>query len=423
MKEQNVIEKVRSPERLLQAWQQVRSNAGAAGIDRMSVKQFEGRIRELAPVITQKLKGNTYRFKPARRVFIPKEGSTKMRPLGIPVVMDRIVSQSINTVFEEIFAPDFTESNYGFRPGKSQHMAIRHVQRLVKEGRKWCISVDLKSFFDEIPHNLILKLIRRKIADERLVTLIARALKAGVVEEGKFHETEKGCPQGSPLSPMLSNIVLNELDHELERRGLKYCRWADDFVILVRTERSARRILQGITEYLEGTLGLPVNREKSKVAKVNEITFLGFSFSVYGKVKISDKAMKRFKERVRSLTHRNNPFSMMQIIKTLNEYLRGWVNYFRIQEFSGTFGKLDKWIRIRLRSMQLRKWKKPRRFQAMMIKAGFRIHEAKNTWVNMKQWRSARRDVVQYLMNIDWFINIGLFFLESHTVFVLDSKK
>lgn len=423
MKEQNVIEKVYSPERLLQAWQQVRRNAGAAGVDRMSVGQFEERIREIGPVITRKLREDTYRFKPARSVFIPKEGSTKMRPLGIPVVMDRIVSQSINTVCEEIFAPDFTESNYGFRPGKSQHMAIYHMQRLVKEGRKWCVSVDLKSFFDEIPHKLILKLIRRKIADERLVTLIARALKAGVIEEGKYLKTTKGCPQGSPLSPMLSNIVLNELDHELERRGLKYCRWADDFVILLKTGRSAKRVLQGITEYLEGTLGLPVNREKSMVAKVSEVTFLGFTISHYGMVKISYKAMKRFKERVRNITHRNNPYSMIQIIKILNEYLRGWVHYFKIQEFANTFDKLDKWIRTRLRSMQLRKWKKPKKFQAMLIKAGFKIEEAKKTWVNMRQWRSARRITAQYLMNLEWFMNIGLLFLDSFTNYALNSQE
>jgi group II intron reverse transcriptase/maturase len=336
-----------------------------------------------------------------------------MRPLGIPVVMDRIVSQSINTVFEEIFAPEFTGSNYGFRPKKSQHMAIRHVQGLVKVGRRWCVCVDLKSFFDEIPHPLIMKLIRRKITDERLMTLIIRALKAGVIEDGKFHKTTKGCPQGSPLSPMLSNIVLNELDHELERRGLKYCRWADDFVVLVRTERSALRVLSGIIEFLEGHLGLPVNREKSKAVKIQDITFLGFSFSHKGTVKISDKATGKFGDRVRSLTRRNNPLSMLQIIQKLNEYIRGWGNYFMIQEYAGVFDKLDKWIRIRLRSMQLKKWKKPKRFQTMLIKAGFHPDEAKKVWVKMDKWRSAKRMEVQFVLTPNWFNEIGLFSLDS----------
>jgi RNA-directed DNA polymerase len=185
-------------------------------------------------------RAGSYRFKPARRVLIPKEGTSKKRKLGIPVVMDRIVGVSMHSVLEEIYDPDFTASNFGFRRGKSQHQAIHHLQSLVKEGREWAVAVDLKSFFDEIPHGLILKLIRRKVADEQFVTMIARLLKAGVIIDGIFEKTTKGCPQGSPLSPMLSNIVLNELDHKLEERNLGYCRWADDFVIVVRSERAAR---------------------------------------------------------------------------------------------------------------------------------------------------------------------------------------
>jgi RNA-directed DNA polymerase len=231
-KHENVLERVYEPRRLLEAWQQVKTNAGAAGIDRMSVKDFEERKGELLPMIRNKLMKGTYRFKPARRVEIPKEGSSKTRRLGIPVVIDRIVSTSIQRVFEQIFEQDFTSSNYGFRRGRSQHQAIAYVKKKVEEGYIWCASIDLKGFFDEIPHDLILKLIRRKIADERIVTLVARAVKAGVVVKGVFKKTTKGCPQGSPLSPMLSNIVLNEMDQELERRGLTYCRWADDSVIL-----------------------------------------------------------------------------------------------------------------------------------------------------------------------------------------------
>lgn len=206
MKYENVIEKIYEPGRLLDAWQRVR-NAGAAGVDEMSVREFEKRKPELMKLIYEKLKSGTYRFKPARRVMIPKEGSTKLRKLGIPVVMDRVVAASINEEFEQIFAPEFTESNYGFRRGKSQHQAIRHVQKLVNEGYEWCAAIDLKSFFDTIPHGLILKLIRRKIADERLVTLIARSLKAGVVVDGKFEKTTEGVPQGG-LCKALHNAGL-----------------------------------------------------------------------------------------------------------------------------------------------------------------------------------------------------------------------
>jgi RNA-directed DNA polymerase len=413
MKVTNVMERVYDPKRLQEAWQQVKRNAGAAGIDEMAVDEFLKRGRELGPLISQRLKEGTYRFKPAKRVYIPKPGSNKMRPLGIPVVMDRIVSQSINLVFEEIFAPDFTESNFGFRRGKSQHMAIEHVRGIVKEGYGWCVAVDLKSFFDEIPHDLILKLLRRKISDERLITLIARMLKAGVIVEGRFEKTEKGCPQGSPLSPMLSNIVLNELDHELEQRGLKYARWADDFIILVKSERAALRVLKGVTEYLEGNLHLPVNREKSEAAKVQQVTFLSFQISKQGKLSISGKACKKFREKVKALTKRNNPLSMRWIVQELNLFLRGWVNYFKIQDNKSIFYELDCWIRKRLRSMQLKKWKKPAKFQRVMIKAGFDAEEAKQTWIRMKSWSSADRWQVNFTLNLQWFKEIGLIFLND----------
>ena len=415
MKHENVLEMVYEPGRLYQAWQQVRQNAGAAGIDKMTVEEFESRAEELLEVLHAKLKAGIYRFKPVRRVFIPKEGSSKMRKLGIPAVMDRVVSQSINSVFEGIFDPDFTDSNFGFRKGKSQHQAIRHVQDIVTEGREWCASIDLKAFFDEIPHNLILKLIRRKNADERLVTLIARALKAGVIVDGKFEKTAKGCPQGSPVSPMISNIVLNELDHELERRGLRYCRWADDFVILLKSERAANRVMTGAIRYLENDLNLPVNKEKSIVAEVKKVTFLGFQI-LRGKIRVSNKARVKFKKRVRELTRRNNPLSMYQIIQELNSYLRGWLSYFRIQEFRMLFRDLDAWIRSRLRSMQLKKWKKPRKFQRIMVRLGFNPAKAHRVWIKMNKWQSVSRKEVRFVMNLEWFRRQGLLFLHDFTM-------
>ena len=301
MKHVKVMKQVYEPRRLRKAWQQVKRNAGAAGIDQMTVETFEQRKDELLALIHEKLKSGIYRFKPARRALIPKEGDSKMRKLGIPVVMDRVVSQSVNLVFQEIFDPDFTKSNYGFRRGHSQRQAIYHVQMIVKEGYEWCASIDLAKFFDEIPHDLIFKLIRRKISDERLVTLIARALKAGIMVEGKFEKTTKGCPQGSPLSPMLSNIVLNELDQELEKRGHRYCRWADDFLILLKSERAAKRVMEGITGHLENNLNLPVNKEKSQVALVKDVPFLGFQIFLE-KIRVSNKARLKFKAKVRKLT-------------------------------------------------------------------------------------------------------------------------
>lgn len=420
MKYENVLERVYEPGRLLLAWQLVKQNAGAAGVDEMSVQEFELRKTELLRIIYRKLKAGTYRFKPARRVLIPKEGSSKMRNLGIPVVMDRIVAGSIHLVFEEIFDPDFTESNFGFRRRRSQHQAIKHVQKIVGEGYEWCASIDLKSFFDEIPHNLVLKLIRRKISDERLVTLIARAIKAGVVVDGKFEKTTKGVPQGSPLSPILSNIVLNELDHELERRGLRYCRWADDFVILLKSERAAKRVMEGITRYLEEELGLKVNSEKSEVTLIKNVTFLGFQI-LRGKIRVSNKARDKFKRKVGELTRRNNPYSMYQVIQELNKYLQGWVGYFRIQEFKYLFRDLDAWIRSRLRSTQLKKWKKPRKFQRIMIKVGFDPRKAHRTWVRMNKWQSVTRREVRFVMNNEWFSRLGLISLHNFTLATLKS--
>jgi RNA-directed DNA polymerase len=414
VKHEKVLERVYHPGRLRAAWQQVKENAGAAGIDRMTVEEFERRADDLLKLIHEKLKALTYRFKPARRALIPKQGTSKMRKLGIPVVMDRVVGQSINLVFAEIFDPEFTDSNFGFRRGKSQHQAIRHVQGIVSEGYEWCASIDLKSFFDEIPHNLILRLIRRKIADERLVTLIARALKAGVMVDGKLEKTTKGCPQGSPLSPMLSNIVLNELDRELERRGHRYCRWADDFLILLKSERASKRIMEGIVRYLEEDLNLPVNREKSEVAPIKNVPFLGFQL-LRGKIRVSKKARIRFKDKVRELTRRNNPLSMYQITQDLNEYLRGWVSYFRTQEFRYLFRDLDGWIRSRLRSIQLKKWKNPRKFQRVMIKSGFKPQQSHRVWIKMNKWQSVERKEVRFVMNFKWFREQGLIFLHDFT--------
>ncbi len=414
MKHKNVLERVYNPGRLRMAWQQVRKNAGVAGIDKMTVEAFELREDELLKLIHEKLKAGIYRFKPARRTLIPKEGSNKKRKLGIPVVMDRIVSQSMNLVLEGIFDPVFTASNFGFRRGKSQHQAIKHVQSIVLEGYEWGASIDLKSFFDEIPHDLILKLIRRKIADEALVTLIARALKAGVIVEGKMEKTTKGCPQGSPVSPMLSNIVLNELDQELERRGHRYCRWADDFLILLKSERAARRAMDGIVKYLEEELNLPVNKEKSGVSEIKSVPFLGFQI-LRGKIRVSNKSRVKFKDKIRELTRRNNPLSMHQNIQELNKYLQGWVAYFGIQEFKKLFGDLDGWIRSRLRSMQLKKWKNPRKFQRIMINSGFKPQEAHRVWVRMNKWQSVHRRAVRFVMNLKWFRRQGLVFLNDFT--------
>jgi len=217
-----------------------------------------------------------------------------------------------------------------------------------------------------------------------------------------------------PLSPMLSNIVLNELDQELEKRGLRYCRWADDFLVLVKTEKSANRVMEGTIRYLEGELKLPVNKEKSKVSLIKDATFLGFQM-LRGKIRISEKARTKFKVKVRNLTKRNNPLSMYQLIQLLNEYLRGWVSYFRIQEFKKIFNDLDSWVRSRLRSTQLKKWKSPTKFQRMMICSGYKPEEAHRIWIKMNKWQSVNRREVKFVMDLQWFRKLRLIFLNDFT--------
>ncbi len=413
-KVQKVLERVYDGRRLRRAWEQIRKNAGAAGIDGMTIRQFAERRQELLGLAAEKLEEGSYRFKPVRRTLIRKEGSRKKRKLGIPTVMDRVVGQAMHLTLVEIFDGSFSRSNFGFRVGKSQQAAIRHVRVAVEQEYSWCAAIDLQEFFDEIPHGLILKLLRRRIRDERFITMIARALKAGVIVDGVRQKTTKGCPQGSPLSPTLSNIVLNELDQELERRGHRFCRWADDFVILKRSEKAALRVLESTTRYLEEELQLVVNREKSYVARIGRVEFLGYQITG-GKIGVSGRARKKFKRRVYQLTKRNNPLSMNQIIRDLNEYVGGWVGYYRIQEFAGVFDRLDRYIRNRLRSMQLKKWKKPKKLQRMLIRAGFTPPIARRTWVQMDHWCSVSRREVLILFNLAWFRRQGLIFLDDYT--------
>ncbi len=300
IKQERVMERICEPCRLHEAWQQVKQNAASTGIDKVTVEKFESRKPEFIEIISKKLRTGRYHFNPARRVLITKEETARLMKLEIPMVMDRVVSQSESLVFEEIFDPCFTEFNFGFRRGRSQSMAIQHVQEMVREGYKWCPFIKLESFFDEVPHELILKLIRGKIADEQLLTLTSRALKARVTVKGRAEKREKGCPQGAPLSPMLSNIVLNELDQELERLGVRYCRWADDIVILLKTEIAAGRVLKRVTSYLKEHLNLPVNEKKSGVKNIEYVTFLGFRI-LDGKIRVSEKDRRKFKSKMREL--------------------------------------------------------------------------------------------------------------------------
>ena len=409
-KYKEVLKRVYNRERLNRAWQQVKKNAGAAGIDKMTVGKFEENAERNLATAARKLKAGKYQFKPLKEVLIPKEGGT--RKLGIPVVMDRVVSQSMNMVMMEIYEPEFKNSSYGYRPGKSQHEAIGKMKEHIKEGREWVVEVDLKNFFDEIPHPLILKRVREKVEDDQMITLIARAIKSGRIKEGRYEKSQKGVPQGSPISPILSNIVLHELDQELENRGHRHCRWADDFLIYMRSERAGKRVKESITKYLR-KMGLEVNEDKSGVTRAEEAKFLGFQIQ-NGQIRISPKAKKKFKRNIREMTKRNNPLSMKKIVEDLNVYLKGWVGYFTVEETQTTMGNLDGWIRRRLRSMQLKKWKKPKKFQAKMRKAGYSVYYSEKTWLKMDVWRSSRNPKVHRVLPVKWFRKLKLVFLDDY---------
>ena len=348
----NLFEQVLQRENLQAAWKQVRANKGAAGIDGMTIEEFPTWVQsgEWALLVT-KLENGSYKPTPVRRVEIEKpDGGT--RQLGIPTVTDRVIQQAISQVLTPIFDPLFSENSFGFRPNRNGQQAAKQVQNIIKEGRRFAVDVDLSKFFDRVNHDLLMTLLSRKIQNKRLLNLISCYLRAGIIDENHFIESEEGVPQGGPLSPLLANIMLDPLDKELERRGHKFARYADDFTILVKSQRAGERVLSNISYYIESKLKLMINTIKSGVVKTSESKFLGFTFRS-GRIQIHPKTLERFKQKVRRLTNRNWGVSMRyQLFKT-SQYLRGWINYFGIANCYQLCMDLDHWIRRRVRMAPL----------------------------------------------------------------------
>ena len=323
-----LLEHVVDPDNLERAWRQVKRNRGAPGPDGMTIKQFEGWARENWPTVRQQLLDGTYRPSPVRRKTIPKTGGGE-RLLGIPNVVDRLIQQAICQVLTPIFDPTFSESSFGFRPNRSAHGAAKQVQKIIRQGHTHCIDVDLSKFFDRCQHDVLMSRVSRKVRDRRLLRLIGRYLRAGVMVEGVLQPTPEGAPQGGPLSPLLSNILLDDLDKELERRGLRFVRYADDFQIFVRSERSADRVFASVKRFLTQRLKLVVNDDKSSVRPSRGCEYLGFAF--VGKrvtITVSPKKLKAFKQRIKKLTGRSRGISMERRLTELNRYVRGWIGYF-----------------------------------------------------------------------------------------------
>lgn len=365
----NLLEKILSSDNMNAAYKQVVRNKGSHGIDGMKVDELLPYLKENGNNLIEELKAGTYRPKPVRRVEIPKpDGGVRL--LGIPTVVDRMIQQAIAQVLTPIFDPGFSENSFGFRPRRSAHQAIKRAQGYINEGYSWVVDIDLAKYFDTVNHDKLMALVARKVKDKRVLKLIREYLKAGVMINGVVIETEEGCPQGGPLSPLLSNIMLNELDKELEERGHKFCRYADDCNIYVRSRKAAERTMQSVTKFLEGKLKLRVNREKSAVDRPWKRKFLGFSF-YRGKegvrIRVHKKSVERLKEKIRNITSRSNGMSMDVRLQKLKQLIKGWVNYFRIADMKTLTRSLDEWTRRRLRMCIWKQWKKVRtKFQNLM---------------------------------------------------------
>ena len=347
----DLLEHILEPDNLMRAWKQVKSNKGAPGIDGVTIAQFPAYIQERWQGIGAAILDGTYVPSPVLRVEIPKPDGG-MRPLGIPTVMDRVIQQAIAQVLMPIFDPGFSESSFGFRPGRCAHDAVYKVQDYIKQGYRVAVDMDLAKFFDTVNHDVLMNRVSRKVKDKRILKLIGRYLRAGVVNNGRLEYTRKGVPQGGPLSPLLANILLDDLDKELEARGHRFARYADDFIILVKSQGAGERVMKSICRFLEQRLKLSVNEKKSKVANVEDCSFLGFIFC-RGKIRWSQKAFVEFKRRIRLLTGRSWFVSMDYRLKKLAEYIRGWMNYYGISEYYRPIPGLDEWLRRRIRNVLL----------------------------------------------------------------------
>jgi group II intron reverse transcriptase/maturase len=354
------MERVIERENCLRAFKRVRQNQGSPGVDGMTVAELMPYLRVHWPAIREALLTGTYQPQPVRRHAIPKRGGG-MRQLGIPTVLDRFVQQALLQVLQPIFDPTFSEHSHGFRPGRRAHDAVREAQRYIQAGRRWVVDVDLERFFDRVNHDVLMGKVENRIGDRRLTRLIRRYLEAGILADGMVVERHEGTPQGGPLSPLLANVLLDAVDKELERRGHAFVRYADDCNVYVQSERAGERVLEALRG-LYARLRLRINEEKSAVARAWERQFLGYSFWVAPgqaiKRRVAAKALIEFKERVRQLTSRTGGRSLRQAVGDLREYLEGWKQYFGLAETPGIFRDLDKWLHRRLRSLQLKQWRR-----------------------------------------------------------------
>ena len=407
-----LMERILEHNNIIRAWQRVRANKGAPGVDGMTVNQLGGYLEKHWPKIERSLLNGTHKPMPVRRKEIPKpDGGVRL--LGIPTVLDRFIQQAISQILEQVWEPIFSVFSYGFRPGKSAHEAVLQGKRYMLGGYTYVVDMDLSKFFDRVNHDRLMSRLAKWIKDKRVLKLIRSYLRSGVMSEGVAIVTEEGTPQGGPLSPLLSNIVLDELDKELERRGHKFVRYADDFMIYCRSVKAAERVRASVTRFLTVKLKLKVNEDKSAVSRPWVRKYLGFTyFQMCGqsKIRIHAKSIKRFKDRVRVLTSRKRGRSLRQVIEDLNQYFRGWWNYFRLTEAKSFLKGLKIWILRRLRSLIWKQWKNPQTRARNLEKLGI-AHEDAMLCGNArkKYWRMSKVKWVAIAMPEKYFIARGLY--------------
>jgi RNA-directed DNA polymerase len=357
----DLLDKMLEGNNLRLAYQRVVHNGGAPGIDGVTVKDLQAHLKERWDTVKAELLEGTYKPAPVRRVEIPKPGGG-VRLLGIPTVMDRLIQQALLQVMTPIFDPYFSPNSFGFRPGKRAHDAVKQAQAYIQEGYRYVVDMDLEKFFDRVNHDILMARVARKVKDKRVLKLIRGYLNAGVMENGVTKETVEGTPQGGPLSPLLANILLDDLDQELTKRGHRFVRYADDCNIFVKSKRAGERVMNSVIRFVEGKLKLRVNREKSAVDRPWRRKFLGFSFlpNRQATIRLAPKTIERFKEKIREITHRTRPMSMSERILKLNQYIMGWIGYFKLAAAKSYCEQLDAWIRRRLRMCLWKQWKRVR---------------------------------------------------------------
>lgn len=410
-----LLEQILTKENLNKAYKKVYQNKGTAGVDGIKVEEIAEYIKENKDKITDKIRKRRYKPQPVKRVQIPKENGKK-RNLGIPTVMDRIIQQAIVQVISPIFEEQFSDNSYGFRPNRSCEQAVLKALEYLNDGYEWIVDIDLEKFFDTVNQDRLITIIRRTIKDGDVVSLIRKYLSAGVMEDGEVKPTKVGTPQGGNLSPLLSNIMLNELDKELEARGLNFVRYADDCIILVRSEKAANRVLSSITKYIERKLGLKVNAEKSKVTRPTKTKYLGFSFwATKGgkwKPKPHIKSYQKLKRKLKKLTDRSWSISLDNRIKRINYLIRGWVNYFRIANMKSAITEIDEHLRTRIRVIIWKQWKKISRRQKALEQLGIKPELAHNIACSRKGYQLiCKTDWIKFAINIERLRKRGLVFL------------